>query len=99
MENGFLQNFPSVPEGKKLQFRKRILMYKVFLLISEFIWLLNALSKEYTSVIEYPLVYTDFPHDRAFVGDMPEHLDLGIHANVYALLRYKIFKKPVPISF
>lgn len=99
MENGFLQNLPSVAEGKKLQFRKRVLMFSVFLLISVFIWLLNALSKDYTSVIEYPLVYTDFPDDRVFVGDMPEHLDLGIHANGYALLRYKIFKKPVPISF
>jgi len=74
-------------------------MFSVFLLISVFIWLLNALSKNYTSVIEYPLVYTDFPDDRVFVGEMPEHLDLGINANGYALLRYKIFKKPVPISF
>ena len=22
-------------------------------------------------IIEYPLVYTDFPEDRVFVGDMP----------------------------
>jgi len=99
LENGFLQNWPRVSEGKKLQFRKRVLMFSVFLLISVFIWLLNALSKDYTSVVEYPLVYTDFPDDRVFVGEMPEHLDLGIHANGYALLRYKVFKKPVPISF
>lgn len=99
MENGFLQNWPKVSKGNKLQFRKRILLFSVFLLISVFIWLLNALSKNYTSVIEYPLVYTDFPDDRVFVGEMPEHLDLGINANGYALLRYKVFKKPVPISF
>jgi len=99
LENGFLQNWPRVLEGKKLQFRKKILMFSVFLLISVFIWLLNAMSKNYTSVIEYPLVYTDFPDDRVFVGEMPENLDLGINASGYALLRYKIFKKPVPISF
>ncbi len=74
-------------------------MFSVFLLISVFIWLLNALSKNYTSVIEYPLVYTDFPVDKVFVGEMPEHLDLKINAHGYALLRYKIFRKPVPISF
>ncbi len=50
-------------------------------------------------MIEYPLVYTDFPEDRVFVGDLPEHLDLRINANGYALLRYKTFRKPVPISF
>jgi hypothetical protein len=61
--------------------------------------LLNALSKNYTTDIEYPLVYTDFPEDRVFVGELPEHLDLQINSHGYALLRYKMFRKPVPISF
>lgn len=99
MENGKLQKWPKVPEGQKLQFRKRILLFSVFLLISATIWLLNALSKNYTSVIEYPLVYTDFPEDKVSVGEMPGHLDLQINAHGYALLRYKLFRKPVPISF
>jgi len=88
-----------VPEGRKLQFRKKILMFSVFLVISASIWMLNALSKNYTSIIEYPLIYTDFPEDRVFVGEMPGHLDLQINAHGYALLRYKMFRKPVPISF
>ncbi|MDF1576190.1 MAG: YbbR-like domain-containing protein [Bacteroidales bacterium] len=99
MENGFLQKWPRVREGQKLQFRKRILLFSVFLLISAAIWLLNALSKNYTSVIEYPLVYTDFPEDKVKVGEMPGHLQLQINAHGYALLRYKMFRKPVPISF
>jgi hypothetical protein len=99
LENGFLQRWPRVGGGQKLQFRKRILLFSVFLLTAVFIWFLNALSKNYTSVIEYPLVYTDFPEDRIFVGDLPEHLDLNINAHGYALLRYKMFRKPVPISF
>ncbi len=99
MENGFLQKWPKVPEGQKLQFRKKILLFSVFLLISASIWLLNELSKNYTTVIEYPIVYTDFPEDKVFVGEMPGHLDLQINAHGYALLRYKMFRKPVPISF
>ena len=74
-------------------------MFSVFLLISASIWLLNALSKNYTTVIEYPLVYTDFPEDKVFVGEMPGNLDLQINSHGYALLRYKMFRKPVPISF
>ncbi len=99
MEKGFLHGWPRVPEGQKLQFRKRILIFSVFLMVSVFIWLLNALGKSYTSVIEYPLVYTDFPEDRIFVGELPGHLDLRINAHGYAILRYKTFRKPVPISF
>ena len=74
-------------------------MFSVFLIISVSIWMLNALSKNYTSIIEYPLDYTDFPEDRVFGGEMPGHLDLQINAHGYALLRYKMFRKPVPISF
>lgn len=99
MEQGFLQKWPRMPEGQKLQFRKRILLFSVFLLISVFIWLLNTLGGNFTSEIEYPLIYTDLPEDRVFVGDLPENLDLKINAGGYALLRYKISRKPVPISF
>jgi hypothetical protein len=99
VENSFLQKWPKVPEGQKLQFRRKLLLFSVFLLISASIWLLNALSKNYTTVIEYPLVYTDFPEDKVFVGDMPGNLDLQINSHGYALLRYKLFRKPVPISF
>ena len=45
----FSRNGPRIPEGQKLQFRKRILLFSVFLLISVFIWFLNALGKNYTS--------------------------------------------------
>ena len=99
MENSFLQKWPRVPEGQKLQFRKKLLLFSVFLLISASIWLLNALSKNYSTVIEYPLVYTDFPEDKVFVGEMPGNLNLQINSHGYALLRYKLFRKPVPISF
>lgn len=71
----------------------------MFLLISAAIWLLNALSKNYTTDIEYPLDYLEFPEDKVIVGELPGHLDLQINSHGYALLRYKMFKKPAPISF
>jgi len=100
LENGkFQKKWPKVREGQKLQSKKRILLFSVFLLISASIWFLNALSKNYTSDLEYPLVYTDFPEDKVFVGELPGHLDLQINAHGYALIRYRMFRKPVPISF
>lgn len=84
---------------QKLESRKRIRLFSVFLLISAAIWLLNALSKNYTTDIEYPLDYLEFPEDKVIVGELPGHLDLQINSHGYALLRYKMFKKPAPISF
>jgi hypothetical protein len=88
-----------MPDGQRMQFRKRILLFSVFLLISVFIWFLNALGRTYTAQIAYPLVYTDLPEERVFLGDLPDNLDLRINAVGYALLRYKVLRKPVPISF
>jgi len=99
VENGIWQNLTRGPSGQKIQFRKKILMFSVFLLISLFIWLLNALAKNYTSSIEYPLQYTDFPEDMVFVGEMPRTVELNVNGHGFALLRYKVFRKPVPISF
>lgn len=99
MENGFLQHWPKVPEGQKLQLRKKVQLYSVFLLISVFIWFLNALSKSYTTEIAYPLTYENFPQDRIFVGELPDQLNLRVNANGYAILRYQVFRNPVPINF
>jgi len=99
LERSKLQKRSRKAGGHKLESRKRILLFSVFLLISAAIWLLNAMSKNYTSDIEYPMVYEDFPENKVFVGELPGHLDLQINSHGYALLRYKLFKKPVPISF
>lgn len=74
-------------------------MFSVFLLISLLIWLLNALSKNYVTNIEYPLVYSDFPEEKVFVGEMPGNLNLRVNAHGYAILRYKTFGKSDPIQF
>jgi hypothetical protein len=99
LENDRLQKRQRELTGKKLESRKRILLFSVFLLISAAIWLLNALGKNYTSVLDYPLIYSDFPEDKVYVGELPEHLELQVNSHGYALLRYKMFRKPAPISF
>jgi len=88
-----------MPEGQKLEFKKKILLFSVFLLISLFIWLLNALSKNYTTEIETPLVYTDFPEGTVLIGDMPGHLTLRVNAHGYAILKHRTFGKADPVSF
>ncbi len=71
----------------------------MFLLISVFIWFLNALSKNYTTVISYPLEYTEMPEDQVFVGALPEQLELTVNSHGYAIMQYKVFRNPVPINF
>ena len=49
--------------------------------------------------MDYPVRYSDFPENKVVVGELPRHLDLNVVASGYALLRYRLFRQPVPISF
>ncbi len=94
-----LKKLSSFADSKLSQWRRRILVFSFFLLISVIIWLLNALSKNYTTDIRYPITYTDFPEEQVLIGKPPDNLTLRVTAHGYALLRYKTFNRPVPINF
>ncbi len=94
-----LQNIPAFSERNRLQWKRKILLFSFFLVLSVFIWILNALSKNYTTEIKYPITYTNFPEKKVQVNDLPESLGLKVNAHGYALLRYKVMNRPVPINF
>lgn len=88
-----------MPVGDRSELRNKLLMFSFFLLIAIIIWLLNAMGKNYSTVIDYPVTYTDMPDQNVLVGEMPEQLKLRVDAHGYALLRYKLIGKPQPIVF
>jgi hypothetical protein len=93
------QNLAMFSGRDRLQWRRKLLVFSFFLLLSIIIWLLNALSKDYTSEIEYPITYTDIPGKKMLIGDMPEDLRLKVNARGYSLLIYNLSNRPVPINF
>lgn len=76
-----------------------MLFFSFFLAVSVIIWLLNALSKNYTTEIKYPITYSRFPDQKLLVSDVPDHLTLKVNAHGYALLSYKLSNRPIPINF
>ncbi len=75
------------------------MLFSFFLVVSVLIWTLNALSKNYTTEIKYPISYTNFPEQKVQINKLPESLGLKVNAHGYALLRYKLTNRPVPINF
>lgn len=94
-----LQKIPAFSERNRLQWRRKVLLFSFFLTVSVLIWTLNALSKNYTTELKYPITYTDFPEKRVQISKLPESLGLKVNAHGYALLRYKLTNRPVPINF
>lgn len=94
-----LQNIPAFSQRNRMQWKRKLLLFSFFLILSVFIWTLNALSKNYTTEIKYPISYTSFPEKRVQINKLPEFLGLKVNAHGYALLRYKLTNRPVPINF
>ena len=86
-------------KAKQLEWKRKMLVFSFFLAISVIIWLLNALSKSYTTEIKYPITYSKFPENKLLVSDIPEYLNLKVNAHGYAILSYKLSNRPIPLSF
>ncbi len=91
--------FSEFSKAKQMEWKRKILVFSFFLSISVVIWLLNALSKNYTTEIKYPISYSKFPDHKVLVSDVPDHLGLKVNAHGYALLSYKLTNRPIPINF
>ncbi len=73
---------------KALQFHidRNIISYGICVVIASILWFLNALNKEYTSKITYPVKYTDFPQGKFLVSDPPQNISLEVKAKAPNLL-------------
>jgi len=99
LETGVFNKWPTFTDREKLQFRKKLMVFSFFLLLSVIIWFLNALSKNYNTEINYPVSYSKLPQGKVLIDEPPDHLVLRVNAHGYALLRYKLVNRPVPVNF
>ena len=97
--NRIMGRLPEFSKTKQLEWKRKMLVFSFFLAISVIIWLLNALSKNYTTEIKYPITYSRFPENKVLVSEVPDHLVLKVNAHGYAILSYKLTNRPIPINF
>ncbi|MCK4921530.1 MAG: hypothetical protein KAS71_10820 [Bacteroidales bacterium] len=99
MNNRFSDYISKFRNREKLVFRRKVLVFGFFLGLSIIIWLMNALSKNYTTYIDYPIRFKNYPENKTLIGDLPAALELRVSAHGYALLRNKISSRYIPIVF
>lgn len=78
---------------------RNILTYGICVLIATVLWFLNALNKDYTAEISYPVKYTDFPKGKHLISELPKSIILEVNAKGFALLGYKVSTSFLPITF
>lgn len=74
----------------KLKDDKRVVVFLICLLIASGLWFLNALNKDYTTTIAYPVKYINPPNNQFLANKPPDKLDLKIEAHGFTLLRHKL---------
>jgi len=82
---------------EKLKNDKQIVAFLVCLLIATVLWFLNALSKDYTATLSYPVKYVNPPSNRFLSNTPPAKFDLKVEAHGFTLLRHKLSLSFSPI--
>jgi hypothetical protein len=90
LNNFDLQKLKGYFNKEKITSNKKLLVYLFFVGLSTIFWFLNALSKEYTTTINYPVYYINFPKNKVLTNELPDKLTLQVNAYGFDLLRYKI---------
>ncbi len=65
------------------------MIYLICVAIASVFWFLDALSKNYTTTITYPVRF-DIPKDKVLVNPPPRYIKLNVNAYGFTLLRHKL---------
>ena len=77
-------------DREKVKINKKLLIYLFFLVISIALWYLNALSKDYTTFVQYKVQYENFPKGKALISELPEKLSLKVKGLGFSVLKHKL---------
>ncbi len=69
-----------------------LLVFLLFFVLATGLWFLNALRKEYTTTITYPVDYIKFPKDFIVLGKPQTKVQLKIKSSGYSVLPYHLGK-------
>jgi len=72
--------------------------FSFFLGFSAVIWVVAQFSKEYSEVLEMPIIYSNLPKDKIIVGDTPKTLDLRIRDRGFYIAWNRMFPQNITID-
>lgn len=87
----------SLVKIENLKNDKRIVVFLICLFIATSLWFLNALSKNYSTTISYPVKYINPPSNQFISNTPPSKFELKVEAFGFSLLRHKLSFSLSPI--
>ncbi|MCF6366001.1 MAG: hypothetical protein L3J35_07335 [Bacteroidales bacterium] len=78
--------------------KKKIIIFSVFVFIAAIFWFLDALNREYTTKIEYPIELYNFPKELSVTSNYPEKLNVTVRAYGFDILGKINIVNPLKIN-
>ncbi|PKP22547.1 MAG: hypothetical protein CVU05_03350, partial [Bacteroidetes bacterium HGW-Bacteroidetes-21] len=88
MKSDLLKQIRFVTRKKAVKFERKLLTFLVFFFISAFIWLFNALHKEYTTEVTIPVYYKNVPNEFIPHSYSKNTISVRIRASGYRMLTF-----------
>jgi hypothetical protein len=82
---------------KKIKNDQRIVIFAICLLIATGLWFLDALGKNYSATVSYPVRYINPPENLFLISQPPSKFELTVEAHGFTLLRHKLSLSSSPI--
>ncbi len=78
---------------------QKVLVFLFFVALSALIWFFNALGKDYSTFISFPVRYINFPKGKVLMNDVPGRLLLKVNAKGNTIFKYKMRSNINPVVF
>jgi len=75
------------------------MVFLICLAIATVFWFLNALNKEYTVDLSFPVKYTNLPKNKILANSPPDHFTLKVNSYGFTILRHKLNMAFSPLVF
>ncbi len=75
---------------QELKEDRNLFTFLIFLVLSTGFWFLNALQKDYTTTVEYPVEFTNIPEGFILKESKAKELQLKVKAGGFNILRYHL---------
>lgn len=85
--NNFSNIFDKASSNRKLY------VFLFCLILAIFFWLLNSLSKNFTTTIDFEVTYINSPENRVVINELPPKINIKIKGLGFDLLAYKLSLK------
>lgn len=82
---------------RKASVNKKLYVFLSCLILTIFFWILNALGNNYTSTIEFNVVYKNNPAQYIIISNLPQKLTLKINGLGFDILSSKLNLSSTPI--